>query len=380
MNILYTESSPNIGGQELQAIAQMVALKQAGHRVVLACRQGSGIAEAAARQSIRVVYVPFRNSLHCPSVCVMRRLIVTFRPEIAVCHSGHDSNITGLVRALLPGRVGRFAIIRQKTYLTRKMRMFSLNNLCDVVVVPGKDMQERLVQAECLRSVAVVPPGFDFAGLRQEQMQPVPGHIRYWLASRKEAPVPVIVQVGMLRPEKGYDFMLKVFYRLKQGGRRFYWLTVGGGKREEEERLRAEVIRLGMEDCVLMCGQLTPVAPLWQLASLMVMPSRSESFGMAIVEAAVCGVPVMASNVGGIPSVIQHGRNGTLLPPDDEQAWVDALNAFLDGPEKMLEMAEQAREDMLARYSIDSTVNRLLELGKRYRYIRWGWKAGDCFY
>lgn len=107
--------------------------------------------------------------------------------------------------------------------------MFSLNNLCDVVVVPGKDMRERLVQAECLRPVAVVPPGFDFSRLWQEKMQPVPGYIRYWLASRKEASVPVIVQVGMLRPEKGYDFMLKVFYRLKQGGRLFYWLTVGGG-------------------------------------------------------------------------------------------------------------------------------------------------------
>ncbi|WP_257968798.1 glycosyltransferase, partial [Vibrio parahaemolyticus] len=65
----------------------------------------------------------------------------------------------------------------------------------------------------------------------------------------------------------------------------------------------------------------------------MVMPSRNEAFGMAIVEATVCGVPVMASWVGGIPSVIQHGYNGTLLPPDDRAAWENALTSFLDEPE-----------------------------------------------
>ncbi|TOF02668.1 glycosyl transferase, partial [Vibrio parahaemolyticus] len=83
----------------------------------------------------------------------------------------------------------------------------------------------------------------------------------------------------------------------------------------------------------LMCGLLSPVAPVYRRASLMVMPSRNEAFGMAIVEATVCGVPVMASWVGGIPSVIQHGYNGTLLPPDDRAAWENALTSFLDEPE-----------------------------------------------
>ncbi|HAK5294519.1 TPA: glycosyltransferase family 4 protein [Salmonella enterica] len=360
MNILYTESSPNIGGQELQAIAQMLALKKAGHRVILACRRDSRIAAVAAGQGIRTVSVPFRNSLHLPSVRTLRRLVRAFRPALVVCHSGHDSNIVALTRATLAGRAGRFCILRQKTYLTRKVKTFALNHLCDAVVVPGEAMRERLLQAGCRRSVSVVPPGTDFDRLRREMLLPLPLHIQRWLAAREE--VPVIVQTGMLRPEKGHAFMLRTLFHLKREGGRFLWLIVGSGREEAENRLRAAIAALGMEDCVLMCGQLAAVAPVWRVASLAVMPSRNEAFGMAVVEAAACGVPVMAANVGGLSQVIQHGRNGTLLPPDDREAWLEALHDFLLHPGHAREMARQAREDMQARYSIEGTVSRLLAL------------------
>ena len=75
--------------------------------------------------------------------------------------------------------------------------------------------------------------------------------------------------------------MLEVLHCLKQRGVRFYWLIVGGGRREEEARLKAKIDYLGMNDCVLMCGLLSPVAPVYRRASLMVMPSRNEAFGIS---------------------------------------------------------------------------------------------------
>lgn len=112
----------------------------------------------------------------------------------------------------------------------------------------------------------------------------------------------------------------------------------------------------------------------------MVMPSRNEAFGMAIVEATVCGVPVMASRGGGIPSVIHHGYNGTLLPPADRAAWENALTSFLDAPECAQTMVLRGQEEMDARYSIDSTVRELIAQGRRYRYIRWGVTPDDNFH
>lgn len=378
MNILYTESSPNIGGQELQAVAQMCAMRRLGHTVMLACREHSRISAEAHRYGIPVVHIPFRNSLHPPSVLALRRLIVTFRPEMVVCHSGHDSNIAGITRRILSGDSSRFVIIRQKTYMTQNMKMFSLNHMCDVVVVPSEKMRSRLIHEMCRQPVAVVPPGMDFTELRKLADEALPEHIDVWL--KKRTPAPVIVQVGMIRPEKGHDFMLEVLHRLKQQGVRFYWLIVGGGHREEEARLKAKIDSLGMNDCVLMCGLLSPVAPVYRKASLMVMPSRNEAFGMAIVEATVCGVPVMASRVGGIPSVIHHGYNGTLLPPDDRCAWENALTSFLDAPECAQPMALRGQEEMETCYSIDSTVRKLMTLGRCYRYVRRGVTPDDNFH
>ena len=68
MNILFTESSPNIGGQELQAVAQMKALKKMGHSVLLVCRENSKIAFEASKFGIDITFALFRNSLHIPTV------------------------------------------------------------------------------------------------------------------------------------------------------------------------------------------------------------------------------------------------------------------------------------------------------------------------
>lgn len=378
MNILYTESSSNIGGQEMQAIAQMCAIRRLGHRVMLACREHSRISAKALRYGIPVVYIPFRSSLHLPSVLALRRLIVAFRPEMVVCHSDYDSNIVGITRRILFTGTSRFIIIRQKMYMAQNMKMFSLNHMCDVVVVPSEMMRSRLIHEMCRRPVVVVPLGMDLSRLRRQVNEALPEHIDVWL--KKRAPAPVIVQVGMIRPEKGHDFMLEVLHRLRQRGVHFYWLIVGGGSREEEARLKAKIDYLEMNDCVLMCGLMSPVAPVYGRASLMVMPSRNEASSMAIVEATVCGVPVMACRVGGIPAVIHHGYNGTLLPPDDRIAWENALASFLDAPECAQAMVLRGQEVMDTRYSIDSTARELMALGRRYSYIRWGETPDDNFH
>ncbi|EDJ4952302.1 glycosyltransferase family 4 protein [Salmonella enterica subsp. enterica] len=358
MNILYTESSPNIGGQELQAIAQMLALKAAGHTVVLACRKHSGIAREAENKGLRTVYIPFRNRLHLPSIRALLRLVCRFRPALLVCHSGHDSNTAGITRLLTPGRAGQFRIIRQKAYLAGKVKPFAMNHLCDAVVVPGQAVKHVLEQEGVHNPVRVVPPGFDFDAMREALRAPLPGHVRRWLDRTRG--VPVILQVGMLRPEKGYDFMLDTLSHLRQQGRVFRWLIVGGGKPEEERALRAQIRHAEMDDIVLMAGCLSPALPVYRMASLLVMPSRQETFGMVAVEAAAALVPVMAARTGGLPDIIRDGVSGTLLPADDREAWLVALHDFFTLPDRYHRMACVARQDVESRFGIQHCVQRLL--------------------
>lgn len=333
-------------------MAQMDALRRKGHSVLLVCRDNSKIATEAERRKVKVIFVPFRNSLHIPSVLKLLRIIRDFRPHLVVCHSGHDSNTVGLTRLFI--RRPRFRILRQKTYLTRKTKSFSLNYFCDEVIVPGTAMRTHLIQEGVRTRITIVPPGFYFQKLREDSCIPLPLHVQNWLASGRD--VPVIVQVGMLRPEKGHEFMLKLLSRLKQEGRAFRWLVVGGGCPESEARLQSQVDNLGMQNDVLIAGNVFPASPVYRIASLLVMPSENESFGMALAEASAFSVPVLASQVGGIPDVIQHNRTGTLLPAGDASAWIHALNDFFNYPERFYKMACQARVDVENRFDIDRTV------------------------
>lgn len=367
MRILFTESSPNIGGQELQALTQMTTLKGLGHTVLLACREKSKIELEVRKRGHDITFVPFRNSIHIPSILRLRQVIRVFNPDLVICHSGHDSNIAGLSRLIC---CHRFSIIRQKTYITRRTKTFSLNYLCDVIVVPGTSTLEHL-KAEGVRTpVTVIPPGFDFFRLHNDARQTLPLHIQNWLASGKN--VPLIVQVGMLRHEKGHRFMLRVLHQLKMAGKLFRWLVVGAGSEEYEAHLRMQIESLGMNEDVLMAGALFPALPVYRFASVVVMPSENETFGMVLAEASASGVPVIASQTGGIPDVIQHNVTGTLLAVGDVAAWTNALSDFLSQPERFRAMAARAREDIEYRFDINKTVQTMINLApQRQRNVQY---------
>ena len=365
MNILFTESSLNVGGQELQSVMQMITLKDAGHSVLLACRENSKIAQEARSRGIQIAIVPFRNSLHIPSIVTLLRVIRNFLPDIIICHSGHDSNITGITRWLVSGQIGNFKIIRQKTYLAGRVKPLSLNYLCDTVIVPGNSTKETLINEGCRNDIRVIPPGFDFDSMKEASCLPLPENIRAWLA--QDSNIPVILQVGMIRPEKGHAFMLEVLTRLKQQGRLFRWLIVGGGKPEAEQQLQTLINRCGMQDIVLMTGNVSPVFPVYRIASLLVIPSTNESFGMVAVEASAFSLPVMANQIGGLPDIIENGQTGTLLPVGNTDAWVSALNDFFKAPLRYRKMACHASRFFESRFDINRTVQKILSAGRNER-------------
>lgn len=360
MFILFTESSPNLGGQELQAIAWMVEFKKKGYQILLACRPGSNISVKATTENIPVTYIPFRNSTHIPSILIMTHLIQRYSPDIIICHSGHDSNIVGIARILIRYRFKSPYVIRLKTYLTKRIKSFSLNYLNDTVIVPGKFVKNQLVEAGCIEEkIQILHPGFDFDKMEKDSQYPLPLHIRNWIVKHNEL---LIVQVGMLRKEKAHDFMLRVLTRLKNDGYSFRYLIVGEGSSEDETAISNQIKESGLQEQVLMAGSIFPVMPVYRIADVVVMPSRNESFGMAIVEASFFSVPVIASNTGGISEIIQHNDNGTLLSVDDEDSWYKTLKHFQLHPEHFKTMAKKAKKDVEYRFSLRSVINKVLSL------------------
>lgn len=251
--------------------------------------------------------------------------------------------------------------MRQKTYLTSRIKPFSTNYLADQVVVPSSGMKRAMVAGGCRdEKIEVIAPGFDFATLHAQSERPLPATVQCCLQASTS---PVIVQVGMLRGEKGHDTALAALAVLKQSSYAFRYLVVGDGP--ECKAINAMIAHYGLQDNVMMAGKLFPATAVYRHADLVLMPSRNESFGMALVEAIYFGIPVMASDVGGIPDVIRHQENGVLLPCGDVTAWQNAIADFLVHPEPYRQRARHACDDVVLRYAIDACVKKIIALANK---------------
>jgi glycosyltransferase involved in cell wall biosynthesis len=140
---------------------------------------------------------------------------------------------------------------------------------------------------------------------------------------------PYVLCVAMLNEKKGIDVLLRAFAHLQDGRPDLRLVLAGDGPlRDRLEKLAAS---LGLTARVEFRGRQTrsQVGELLRGCEVFVLPSRSEPFGIVLIEAMACKKPVVATSVGGIPEIVENGGNGLLVRPDDPQALAGALIKIL---------------------------------------------------
>jgi N-acetyl-alpha-D-glucosaminyl L-malate synthase BshA len=125
------------------------------------------------------------------------------------------------------------------------------------------------------------------------------------------------------------------------------------------ERMRAEqrAHALGVADSVVFLGKHMAVEELLGCADLFLLPSQSESFGLSALEAMSCGTPVVASNVGGIPEVVEDGECGLLFPPGEVEAMAEGAIEILSDPVRWHAMSHASRRIAEERFSAAAVVS-----------------------
>lgn len=131
-------------------------------------------------------------------------------------------------------------------------------------------------------------------------------------------------------------------------------------------RLDGEVMalaqKLGIADRIHVMGFRLPVAPYMCSVDILLVPAVNEPFGRTLIEAMLFGTPVIATNHGGNPEAIDHGRTGFLVEPENPAAFVEPMNILLKNPDEWRRISEAARTSALASYGVRRHVDAIMSI------------------
>jgi L-malate glycosyltransferase len=197
------------------------------------------------------------------------------------------------------------------------------------------------------RPIAVIPFGIDpsrFTPAAQPVSEPLIGTLRH------------------LEANYGIDVLIEALPLLLRSEPRIQ--VAIGGEGSLRSRLERRIMELDIVGQIALPGRIphADVPAFLRSLSIFVVPSRAESFGVAALEAQACGLPVVASDVGGLPEVLRDGETGLLVPPEQPQALADALLVLLRDQELRERMGRAGREWVCQRYDWQANVTQMLEL------------------
>ncbi len=305
--------------------------------------------------------------------------VISFRPaEIAgaTVHYVDGFERIGRARYLVHAARVRRIVRELRPDILHAMHLTSygfLAALCDIhpllTSVWGTDILEapawtplhkRLTRFALKRADHVTATGLALAGAtlrympESEQVTVVPYGVdmeRFALTNHQPREKETVVgTVGRLSIEKGLDILLKAGALILRDHPDMKIVIAGDGP--ERAKLGRLTRDLDIEANVTFLGEIPHEGVPSVLATFDVfaMPSRAEGFGVAAIEAAAMGIPVVGSDVHGIPDVVDHGRTGLLVPPGDEQALARAIARLADDVRLRKTMGENARAFVAERY------------------------------
>jgi len=170
---------------------------------------------------------------------------------------------------------------------------------------------------------------------------------------------------GKLIRGKGLESLLRVWKKLLAYRTDIHLLFIGAGGNQSlsnEAFLRSFVQQNGVGGTVTFTGYVTNVHEYLQAADYFVFPSENEGLGLAIIEAMATRLPVLATNVGGIPDLVVNRENGYLIPPNNDEELLAAMMELLRNPSEALELAKKAREKVESSLTFGATARAHMDL------------------
>ena len=354
MRVLFWSGNfwPLIGGAEVLAIRLLPALRERGYEfMVVTSQRQIGLPHKTHYKEIPVYRFPLRGS------CENIDQVMEIRQEITQLKRTFAPNLIH-INALESGHF--FQLITAKTHPAPLL--VTLHDPLSSQAVSHDSWRRRLiVTADWVTCVSV--------SVMQETLRLVPeiSSCSSVLYNGQEAPSslphplpidpPRLLCLGRLRKKKGFDIALSAFASIVDRFPEVHLAVAGDGP--ERAELQRQAVRLGIRKMVDFLGWVAPkdIPALVNAATVVVMPSRHEPFGLVALDAALMARPIVASRVGGLPEVVIHQETGLLVESEDVAGLADAVASLLDHPQTATRMGLAARQRAQEVFSWQQCVN-----------------------
>ena len=332
-----------------------------GVRNLLAVPPGSELSErvaddtgAFAQPRPGVLTLPMAGDLDVGLIFRLKRLIERERPDLVHLHSRRGADLFGGIAARLAGVPALLTrrvdnpesglAIRFKYPLFRKVVTIS-EGIREVLLRQGVAPQKLV----CIRS-AVDAQRYRTSCDRE------------WFVREfgLQADTRAIAVVAQLIPRKGHRYLLKAMPDLLERFPNLHLLLFGKGPLEAE--ISKQIHALGLDRQVSLAGFRDDLPRIFSCLELLVHPALIEGLGVALLQAASAGVPIVASDAGGMPEAVRHEINGLLVPPASARALGDAIGRLLEEPAMARRMGQSGAAMMQQEFSVERMVERNLAL------------------
>jgi len=356
----HVNTEPTWRGGEQQTLYLLEGLRRRGFPVALFSAPGTPLYERAKSQGFETYGLRIRSEADVPAMIKLAHRLRRLRPALLHMHTSHAHTI-GVCAALLAGNGMKRVVSRRVNFSIYRHSFFGLNwikycygvhryltvsaSVRDVLIRDG-------VSPELIRVV--------HSGVDPERFQGSDRSSRARLLAEWQLPehVPIVGTIGALVPYKGFESLIQAAAIVTRS-RDCAFVVVGEGELYGELNRRAR--ELGLADRFRLVGFRSDIGDVLRAIDIFAFPSLEEGLGTSILDALLLARPTVATRVGGIPEVIEHGTHGLLVDPGDSQALADGIERLLGNPEEARRYAAMGSRRVSEGFSVDAMVEKTIQ-------------------
>lgn len=344
MKLLFVGTNKGGGGTESHFVTLARTLQEAGHTVSAIVYPGAPIHKGLSGSNVQLYDGVFRNAFDPRGIRAVWKVCRSDRPDWIVGSFSKEYWPLAILAKLLGVKV---AIFKHMDFAMRPATNYFIPRLADRFIVISDFMAERFIA----RGIPSDRIKVLYNPLNLDYFKPDPA-LRQTMRQTLGYAVDDIVLgfIGALHPDKGILQLADAVNQAMQQTPKLKALWLGEGPAADELTTRLDG---GGFPSRHTCHKWSPdVRPYLAALDMLAIPSvESETFGRVSIEAQASGVPVLCSNIGGIPETLSAGITGMLLPPGDVAAWRDAILAMVGDGDMRMKMAGQGRDWVAQHFS-----------------------------